>query len=107
VASVVVTATRSTTVVGRSVQLSAIALDNHGFPINGVTYVWSSSNTSIATVTSNGVVTGVALGTATITATVGAVAGSIDIVIGPTVNTDRIANSSPHVWNPSAKTHTF
>ena len=33
------------------------------------TVIWSSSNTSVATVDSNGVVTGVAVGTATITAT--------------------------------------
>jgi uncharacterized protein YjdB len=96
VASVIVTASRNNADVGKSIQLSAIALDDHGLPVSGVTFVWSSSSTSIATVTSSGVVTGVALGTATITAAAGAVAGSIDIVIGPVMTTDRIPNLSPY-----------
>lgn len=49
---------------------------------------WSSSNTSIATVTSTGVVMGVAAGTCTITYTVGSAFATLSITVGapPTVS---------------------
>jgi uncharacterized protein YjdB len=90
VASVIVRAARGNVVVGKTVQLTALALDANGFPVTGATFQWSSSNTSTATVSSTGVVTGVALGSATITALTGTIAGSTDITVGPVQTTEII-----------------
>lgn len=53
---------------GYSMQLNAVATDLSGNEVEGVLYVWNSSNPDVATVTSLGLVRGVAPGTATITA---------------------------------------
>jgi uncharacterized protein YjdB len=64
--------------VGETVQLTAIA------PLcSGVTFTWSSSDSSIATVNTSGLVTAVANGTATITASVTCVSFPA-VVGGPT-----------------------
>ena len=63
--------------VGSTVSLSATIDDINKVYDKKIT--WSSSNTNIATVDSNGQVTGVSLGTVTITATVGGVVGSIEL----------------------------
>lgn len=56
--------------VGKTVELTAVAKDQNGKKFVGATTTFKSSDTSIATVDSNtGVVTGVALGTVTVTAT--------------------------------------
>src|SRR6266436_6234567 len=58
--------------IGESMSCSALATDCNGYSSNlGAT--WSSSNTSVMTVNSSGVVTGVAAGSATITANFGSV----------------------------------
>lgn len=90
VASVVVSGARSNVAVGKTLQLTAVALDPNGFPVTGATFQWSSSNTSTATVSSTGLVTGVALGSATITALTGTIAGSTDISVGPVQTTEII-----------------
>jgi trimeric autotransporter adhesin len=66
--SIEITPVGSSIRVGASAQLNAIAKDVTGAPIQGVHLDWSSSNTSIATVTDSGVVRGVGAGTATIKA---------------------------------------
>jgi uncharacterized protein YjdB len=55
--------------VGQVTQLTATLTDNLGNVLNGRVVTWASSNTSIATVSDQGVLTAVAAGTATITAT--------------------------------------
>src|SRR5213078_1107518 len=52
-----------------TVQLSATLKDANGNALSGRTVTWSSSNTSVATVSSSGLVSGVTPGSATITAT--------------------------------------
>lgn len=81
ISSVVVAAPRSTVGVGKTVQLSAVALNRSGVPVPGATYVWTSSNASVATVSQQGLVTGVALGVTTITATSGTVAGTLELSV--------------------------
>ncbi len=71
-ATVVVTSTEDWAPVGNTVAFSASVLDDHGLPIAGATVSWSSSNTSVATVSTSGVVTAVSEGTAAISATAGA-----------------------------------
>lgn len=55
--------------------------------------VWSSANTSVATVGTNGIVTGVAAGTATISYTVTNVCGSVAATTVVTINTTPMAIS--------------
>src|SRR5207302_10574223 len=69
VASVVVAPSAANILVGNTVQLTATAQDAAGAVLNGRAITWSTSNPSVATVSSNGVATAVAAGTATITAT--------------------------------------
>jgi uncharacterized protein YjdB len=73
--------------VGNTAQLSAVAYDQYGGELIGVSFEWSSSDKTIATVSSTGVVTGVAVGTARITATSGAASGFADVTVGPTMTT--------------------
>jgi hypothetical protein len=81
--------------VGKTVELTAVAKDQNGKKFVGATTTFKSSNTSIATVdSSTGIVTGVALGTVTITAT--SKSGSEEIagttvvkVVDTTINTDN------------------
>lgn len=54
---------------GKSVQLTATALDANGDAVGGATFAWHSNDSDIASVTSSGVVRGGDSGTVTITAT--------------------------------------
>ena len=83
VASVVVTAPQSAMLVGETVQLTASARDVGGREIPGRTFVYSSSDPSLATVTSTGLVVGNAPGVAFISVSTGGVIGIIAITINP------------------------
>jgi uncharacterized protein YjdB len=87
VASVTVSAGARSIVVGNTAQLSAVAYDQTGAQLVGVTFQWSSSDNAIATVSGTGVVTGVAVGSARISATTGTVSGFVDVTVGPTMTT--------------------
>ena len=87
VASVTVNDLHRNVAVGTTAQLSAVAFDNTGAQLVGVTFQWISSDNAIATVSSTGLVTGVALGTARISAMSGTVSGFTDVTIGPTMTT--------------------
>jgi uncharacterized protein YjdB len=76
--------------VGSTAQLSAVAFDETGAQLIGVSFQWSSSNNAIATVSSTGVVTGVAVGSARITALTSTVSGFADVTVGPTMTTQLI-----------------
>jgi uncharacterized protein YjdB len=69
VASVTVSPNPATVYLGASVQLAASLKDANGSPLSGRTVVWTTSNGTVASVDSTGLVTGIAVGTATITAT--------------------------------------
>ncbi|HVH69064.1 MAG TPA: Ig-like domain-containing protein [Gemmatimonadales bacterium] len=81
VASVTVTPATATVAVGATVQLTATPKDANGNPLTGRAVTWSSSNTSVATVDGNGLVTGVTAGSATITATSEGQSGSAGITV--------------------------
>ena len=68
VASVAVSPTSATLIVGQTVQLEAQPRDASGRPLDGRTVTWSSNRSDVATVSATGTVAAVSPGTATITA---------------------------------------
>jgi len=68
VASVSVSPLTASLQVGSSVQLSAVTLDSNSNVLTGRVIGWGSSNTTIATVSSSGLVTAVAAGSVSVTA---------------------------------------
>ncbi len=101
VARVAVTPAADTlSAVGATAQLSAQAYDAADNPLAGQTYAWSSSNTTVATVGSTGLVTAQAAGNAQITATVGSVQGSATIVVlgAPPVAGECASPRSGWIW---------
>jgi hypothetical protein len=89
IAGVVISGPRNAAV-GKTAQLSAVALDQNGQTLYGVTFEWSSSDNTIATVSSAGVVTGIAAGSATITARTGTVSDAVVMTVGPIMTTQAI-----------------
>ena len=81
VASVDVSPASATIAPGASTQLTAQPRDGGGNPLAGRVVTWSSSNTGVAMVGSDGLVTGVGVGTATITATSEAISGDAAIEV--------------------------
>jgi Bacterial Ig-like domain (group 2)/Uncharacterized protein conserved in bacteria (DUF2141) len=62
VATVTVTPNNPSLKVGGTISLAAVARDAAGNPVNGVSFVWSSSKPEIASVTQTGKVTALAVG---------------------------------------------
>ena len=87
VAAVTVSAPLKSIEVGNTTQLSAVAYDQTGAQLIGVTFQWLSSDKTIATVSNTGVVTGVAVGSARMTALAGTVSGFADVTVGPIMTT--------------------
>src|SRR6266705_5148508 len=81
VASVVVTPQTSTIGPGETVHLSAVPKDAAGNTLSGRTITWSTSDASVAMVSTAGLVTGVAAGSATISATAEGKAGQSAITV--------------------------
>ena len=91
VASVVIADAPTTPILdGASVTLTAGAVDAGGKSIPGASVVWKSSDESIATVSTAGVVKGIGLGSVTITATSGTIVGSAQLTVraGTSMTTD-------------------
>ena len=85
VASVTVTPASATIGVGKTVQLAAVTKDANGNVLTGRTITWSTSDATVATVSSTGVVTGAGSGgkSATITATSEGKSGTSTITVTP------------------------
>src|SRR5439155_193222 len=83
VSSVTVTPASANLPVGQTVQLTATPKDANGNPLTGRMVTWSSSNNSVASVTSSGLVSGGAAGSATITATSEGQSGTAAITVTP------------------------
>lgn len=81
VASISVSPDANNVVVGQTTQLTADVRDATGAPLPGRVIVWMSSNASVATVTSQGVVSAVAPGSATITASVDGQSASVSVTV--------------------------
>lgn len=72
-----------TLAIGSTQQLAVTVLGASGSTLSGMQVDWSSSATSVATVSSSGVVSALAAGTATITATVQDISRSATVVVQP------------------------
>jgi uncharacterized protein YjdB len=81
VGSVVVSPQTASVPVGGAVQLSASVLDASGGALQGRLVGWTSSDESIAVVSSTGSVTGIKIGTATITASSEGVSGTATVTV--------------------------
>ena len=83
--------------VGKSIQLSATIPDQDGVSVPGVSFDWSSADSSVAVVDSTGRVTAVEFGETTITAALAAVqgtttiSGSITVRVASGIGQDRAA----------------
>jgi len=66
---------------GATEQLTATLHDQNGATMSGASVTWASSASSVASVTSRGLVTAVADGTATVTATSGSATGTASVTV--------------------------
>ena len=73
------------TALGQTAQLTATVNDQNNSPITGATVSWSSSNMSVASVSSGGLVTAVSNGTVRITARSGNVSNGITVTVSAPV----------------------
>ena len=94
---------------GETVQLTATVLDQNGQPVVDAVVTWSSSDTSVATVSGQGLVTAVSNGSAQITARSGSASVSIAVSVSVMDNSqDREAlialynRTDGHNWAVSA-----
>jgi uncharacterized protein YjdB len=83
VASVIVSPQSLSLSVGQNGTLTAQVLDANGSPLAGRTASWTTSDGTIATVSSGGVVTAVSPGMATVRATVDSKVGSATVTVTP------------------------
>ncbi len=67
-----------------SLQLTATARDSAGQTVNGKTFEWTTTASSVATVDANGMVHGMGVGTATIRATVDSKSGTATVTVNST-----------------------
>ncbi|MDE2847011.1 MAG: Ig-like domain-containing protein [Gemmatimonadota bacterium] len=82
--------------IGATVQLSATVRDQNNNPMTGQTVSWTSSNTAVATVNGNGLVTAVSNGTTQITARSGNASGTSNITVAEPVPTRISITPSSH-----------
>ena len=66
---------------GETVRLSVTVRDQHGQTMTGVNVTWTSSDASVASVSSDGLVTAAGNGTATVTCSVGGVSDTADVTV--------------------------
>lgn len=83
VASVTLSAAATSVDVGRTIAVVATLRAADGTALTGRAVEWESSNSAVATVAPNGVVTGVARGSVTITARSGGVSGTLLLTVTP------------------------
>src|SRR4029077_19299609 len=83
VATVTVTPGSTSVQAGQTVQLTATLRDANGNILTGRAVTWSSNNTTVATVSSSGLVTAKVAGSATITATSEGKSGTSALTVTP------------------------
>ena len=94
---------------GNTQQFTATARTSGGEVINGVDFKWTSSNESVATISSSGVATGVRAGTSptqvTITANADGKSDTATLTVRPVIS--RVAVSPPSATINEGSTHDF
>jgi uncharacterized protein YjdB len=106
VATVTVTPSPLTISVGQQTQLAATLKDAAGNVLSGRTVSWSSSNTGVATVSAQGVLTAVAVGSTTITAASEGKSGTTSVTVTQApVGSVTVAPTSASIG--TSKTTTF
>ncbi|MCY3555674.1 MAG: Ig-like domain-containing protein [Gemmatimonadetes bacterium] len=90
--------------IGATVQLSATVRDQNNNPMSGQTVTWTSSNTGVATVSGNGLVTAVSNGTTQITARSGNASGTSNITVAEPVPTRIAVTPSSHTLEEIGET---
>jgi hypothetical protein len=87
--------------VGKTITLTATALDASSKPISGAKFTWNSDKPSVATVDANGVVNGVAAGDANITASSGGkTSAALKVSVttpGPVITTIQVTSPAGNV----------
>jgi len=76
---------------GDTEQLTATVRDQDGATISGASITWTSSSSSVASVSSTGLVAAVADGTATITATSGTASGTASVTVVIVCSTSTVS----------------
>jgi alpha-tubulin suppressor-like RCC1 family protein len=76
---------------GESLQLTATALDSSGTVVSGIPIRWASGDTTVATVSADGLVLGRALGSAVVTAAVDTFVEAATIDVVPPVDSVAVA----------------
>jgi len=95
VASVNVTPTTSSVSVNGDQQFTATALDSNGQTVSGQTFPWTSSNTSVATISTAGIATGLTPGSTQITAlTAGITSTAVTMTVNPSIASISISPTS-------------
>lgn len=99
VASITLTPTASTIQVGQQQQFTATAKDGGGNTIPGVPFTWSSSNSTVASISGSGLATGLVQGSTAITATSGPVTSNpAALTVTPSpVTTITITPTAPSI----------
>jgi uncharacterized protein YjdB len=92
IASITLSPSTASVAAGASITLAATPVDAKGNALTGRTLTWSSSNSSVATVSQTGIVSGVTAGSATITVS-GASAGQSPPVTQTATLTVTLANT--------------
>jgi len=95
--SINVTPATGSVAVGATQQFTATGVNNDGTTGSLHNLVWSSSDTTVATISTGGLAKGVKAGTATITATEGTVSGSATLTVGTNTNALVLSPSNPTV----------
>lgn len=106
VASVSVSPTAPSVAVGQTIQLTATVRDASGNTLTDRVVTWTSANTTVATVSSTGLVTGRAGGSSTVTATSEGVSGAATVTVTTTV-TDPATVSTLAVSSATASSVTL
>jgi hypothetical protein len=106
VSSVTITPSPVELAPGATQQLTATAKDQYGQPITGGARTWSSANSSIASVSSSGVVTGHAAGSTTVQVTIDGVSKAVQVTVAPLKltlsGTNYIAMDGTYTWSVGA-----
>jgi Protein of unknown function (DUF1565)/Bacterial Ig-like domain (group 2)/Right handed beta helix region len=83
IATITITPANPSLVIGTTQALTAKATDSSSNPISGLSFTWTSSDTAVATIDTNGLVTAIAPGLSTITASSAGVNGLTKLTVTP------------------------